>query len=367
MEHPPTPHPTGAATPAGEPRPAPAPAPDIVAVSCPRCGGALTLPGGARVVTCPSCGGRSLLALQPPRPVYYLEPAMDASAATAAVRTFLRRPPSAPDLAAKATLLPPHLHFVPYHQVTGRRVGIVHRQIADTVLEQPQQLLDARGQARQRGLGDPAGMGSRVRIVNREDTKVMIADVQAFIPAFGGRRWDLADFDAAEARLGAVLRPADLDALQRRGTVLSTTVPMEGAEARLVQPGPGVRIVAVQRRTLLFPFWLVPVRYRGARFEALVSAVVDGSVVWATTPGDRGAPPPLWLLATAAGFLGGVGGRGLLATAGVHFGAGPPAAVSALLLAVGGATAVHVARRARTLRSPTWHWRGASAIADGES
>lgn len=358
-----TPDSTGFAPSADEQ--ASAPAPDVVAVSCPRCGSALTLPGGARVVTCPSCQGRSLLSLQPPSPLYYLEPATNASAATAAVRTFLRRPPTAPNLAGKATLLPPHLHFVPYHQVTGRRVGIVRRQVADTVLEQPDPyLVDAAGRVRQRALGDPAGMGSKVRIVHREDTKVMIADVQAFIPAFGGRRWDLVEFDAAEARLGAVLRPADVDLLQRRGTVLSTVVPIEGAEARLVQPGPGARIVAVQRRTILFPFWLVPIRHRGARFEALVAAVPDGDVVWATTPGSRGAPPLEWILATAGGFLAGLGGRGLLAAAGVGLGAGPSGEVSALLLAVGGAAALHVARRVRTLRPPTWHWRGATPVAD---
>lgn len=356
---------TGAAGPPAEPAAAAPPA-GLVAVTCPRCGSALTLGGGERVVACHSCGGRSLLSLQPPRPVYYVEPAMNAAAATASVRAFLRRPPNAPRLLATSTLLPPRLYFVPYHHITGRRVGVAHRQVPQTVLENPSGPLDTLGGSS--GLGSEGLTGSRVRVVEHADTKVMIADVQAFIPAFGGRRWDLVEFDAASARLGAVLNPADVEALQRRATVLSATVPMEGAEKGLVQPGPGSRIVAVQRGTVLFPFWLVPFQHEGARYEVIVAATAGGKVVWATTPGDRSAPTSLRLLALVGGFLLGAGLRGVVAAGGLHLpGASPPRTMSLVFIVAGAGMAAYIAQRLRGFRAPTYRWRGATPIADNRS
>lgn len=294
---------------------------------------------------------------------------MDAAAATATVRAFLRRPPNAPGLVSASTLLPPRLYFVPYHHITGRRVGVAHRQVPKTVLEESPGPLDRLGSGG--GLGaqhfGEGGAGPRVHVVEQADTKVMITDVQAFIPAFGGRRWDLVEFDAAAARLAAVLNPADVEALQRRATVLSVTLPMEGAESRLVQPGPSSRIVAVQRGTILFPFWLVPFQHDGARYEVIVAGTAGGKVVWATTPGDHSAPTALRLLALAGGFLLGVGLRGVAAAGGLHLPGTPPRTMSLVFILAGAAMAAYVAQRLRGFRAPTYRWRGATAIADNRS
>lgn len=343
----------------------------LLALSCPRCGASLTLPGGARVVECHACGGRALLALQPPQPLYSVAPQMDRAAATAAVREFLRQPPSPAGLASDASILAPRLYFVPYHEITGRRIGVMRRQVPE-VVRQTTPSWSVGGQ--QGALGGPS-LGAtahepvtRTRIVEKADTKVLLADVQTFVPAFGGSRWDLVEFDAAAARLGAVLNPADVEALQRRGTVLSSTVPVEGAESRLVDDGPASRVVGVQRRTVLFPFWLVPFRYRGARYEVLLSAASPrGRVVWAATPGSHTAPTPLRLAAILAGLLLGLGLRGLAAGLGtLHLTGSLHRGPAALAVIAGAITAGVVATRVRSVRPPSYHWLGDTPLADEE-
>ena len=285
---------------------------DVVAFHCPRCGRAVRLREGARVVRCPSCGGRSLVLTRPPDPRSFVEPELDRRGAAEAARAFLRRAPNRRGLERAATILAPRLYFLPFHNATGRRVAVFRSQVPELRRIQPalaNRIAHARPPARS---GEPT---ATVEIIERDDTRVQLADLNVWAPAFRSPRWDTTAFDPAAARLRAALHPLDLPRLQARGTVVSVGVPIEETEARALRDDGRTRAVGVRRQTVFFPFWSVPYTVDGARYDVLVAAAGEpGQIVCGHAPADPAAEHLTRLEAATAGLAIGAGARAAFLT-----------------------------------------------------
>lgn len=347
---------------------------DVVAFHCPRCGRAVRLREGARVVRCPSCGGRSLVLTRPPDPRFSVEPELDRRGAAEAARAFLRRSPNRRGLDRMATILAPRLYYLPFHNATGRRATIFRGRVPEVRRTQPlwSDRLASTGTPGRAGEPTPA-----IDIVERDDTRVQLSDLNVWAPAFRSTRWDTTVFDPEAARLRSSLHPFDLPRLQAQGTVVSIGIPIEETEARSLRDDGRTRAVGVRRRTVFFPFWSVPYTVDGARYDVLIAAAGEpGQIVCGRAPGDPRAAHLARVEAAAAGLALGAGARAIILT--LAGGAGTGLAGSASIGMEGGLTALAASdtvggvaalvasavlafdarRRLREQRSNTLSWAG---------
>ncbi|MGH7476005.1 MAG: hypothetical protein ACRELD_06930 [Longimicrobiales bacterium] len=288
-----------------------------------------------------------MLPLEPPCPLYFIEPALGAAEASAATRELLGRAPHAADVRNRAALREPRLCFAPYHHVSGRRLAIARTLVP--ALPPTSTAASRRVLSVTTGTADLAEPPKT--LPERADTRVIIADIDLLKPAFTPHRWNLTGFDAAAARLGAILHPFDAARLQRLGTVLSPTVAPEQVAGAAGAAAPGSRIVALQRRTIYFPFWRIGIGFDGGEYEALIDAAGRTGVVWAYTPQGRAAGLEWRAAAATAGAILGWGTRGaLLGSTGTQ--------VNTILAAAAAGTALLIAAVLRR-RPPHWiEWHG---------
>lgn len=300
------------------------------ALVCPQCGAAGLVREGTRITRCERCGvPLCLTGVTVPR--YEVESRLDAAAAVAAARTWLDAQ------RIDGVIGRPELILVPFHEVAGRRTGIFERKVPKRRLVE-----------QVRGLDDPEGIP---RVEHRwvqeykEDTKVLLSDVQFLTPA-AQPPWDLRDFDAAAARRTATLRRFELADAQRRATVLAEETSAEDLGLRRFAAGPTAEFVSVSRRTLFFPFWALPVASDGGSYEVVIDGL-SGGMVAARLPRPFTRPGAAWVALAVVGALGlGIALRGFVL--------GSPAIHPLLALLVGGVGAALAVQRAA---KPDWELR----------
>ena len=272
-------------------------------LQCPQCGAAGVVREGTRVTRCERCGV-PLCLTDVTVPRYEVEARLDAPAAVAAVRAWL-------DVQkVEGSIGRPELILIPFHEIAGRRTGVFHRKVPKRRLVE-----------RVRGLEEPDRIPEiEHRWVQeyRDDTKVLLSDVQILTPA-ARPPWDLRDFDAHAARRTAMLKPFDLADAQRRATVLAEETSAEDLGLRRFGAGPAAEFISVSRRTLFFPFWTLPVASDGGSYEVVIDAL-SGGMVAARLPRPFARPDAAWIGLAVVGALGlGIGLRGfLLGDTGVH-------------------------------------------------
>ncbi len=269
-------------------------------LTCPQCGAPGLVREGTRITDCDRCGAAlCLTATATPR--YEAMARLNAPQAASRARGWLER------RGGKVILGRPELILIPFHEIVGRRVGVFERKVPERKrvhrrIYNPQYQTE--------------DVESKWVYVEREDTKVMVSDVQYLTPA-ATTRWDLQRFDAADARHAAELRNFDLAEAQRRATVYAEeSTPTAIAEERfadrsLVQSG-SAELVAGSRRTIFFPFWSIPVQTRSGGYEVVVDGLGGSIVAW-RLPETFRASGLTWALLAVPGALGlGHGLRALL-------------------------------------------------------
>lgn len=254
-------------------------------LTCPQCGAPGVVREGTRITECERCG--ALLCLtETDTPRYEAEANVSAGQAITAARTWMEE--------QKQTGLfgRPELVLVPFHEVSGRRVGLFERKIPVR-----------KGVRRAMYSSHGGAQDVEVEYVyeDKEDTKVMVSDVQSIAPA-ARTPWDLRMFNADAARKEARLHGFDLVEAQRRATVyVEERAPELKADHRFGLRGSS-EMVAASRRTIFFPFWSIPVQTETGSYEIVVDGI-DGTIVAWRLPRIYKASTLNWAVLAVPGAL----------------------------------------------------------------
>ncbi len=256
------------------------------ALKCPQCGAPGVIRHGTRITDCERCGAR-LCVTELSHPRYEVRANLDAAGAVTAARSWLDR------RGQTGLFGRPELVLIPFHEVSGRRVGVFERKVPE------RKRVHRRVYNPQHQTED---IESRWVYVEKEDTKVMVSDVQHLTPA-ARTPWDLHVFDAAAARRATALQTFDLVEAQRRATVFAEeSSPGARADIRYADKG-SAEMVASSRRTLFFPFWSIPVQTPEGSYEIVLDGV-EGSVIAWQLPQDYPTAGLVWAALAVPGALG---------------------------------------------------------------
>ncbi len=260
-------------------------------LTCPQCGAPGLVREGTRITDCDRCAAvLCLTATATPR--YEAVANLNAAQAASRARAWMEA------RGQSGIFGRPELVLVPFHEIGGRRVGVFARKVPErkrvhrTVFNRQYQTEDVE---------------SKWVYLEREDTKVMVSDVQHLTPATR-TRWDLRMFDAAAARRAVELRAFDLVEAQRRATVYaeerspSALAAQRYADGGLTRAGTA-ELVASSRRTIFFPFWSIPVQTQAGSYEIVVGGI-DGDIVAWRMPETYRASGLTWAILAVPGALG---------------------------------------------------------------
>ncbi|UCC74056.1 MAG: hypothetical protein JSV86_05715 [Gemmatimonadota bacterium] len=231
-------------------------------IKCPQCGAPEVVREGTRITPCERCGAKLCLSeLRSPR--YEVLANLSAAQAVGTARNWL-------DKQGKVGLFGrPELVFLPFHEICGRRVGVFERKVPERHRVYRERYKPGTGET----VVEP-----EYEYTYKEDTKVMVADVEHITPA-ARSPWNLAMFDARAARRLAPLSSFDLVEAQRRATVYAEeqSPDVTGAERFAKRD---TEMIASSRRTLFFPFFSIPVQAEGGSYEMVVDGVCGNVVAW---------------------------------------------------------------------------------------
>jgi hypothetical protein len=273
-------------------------APQVRGLSCPSCGGVLSVELGLRVAVCPYCQKTLLAVGEVGVRRLAVEPEVNAARARETARRWLGKGWSKdPKLRREAEIGEAFLCFLPFYRITADVVGYV------------------------------LGQEKRTRTVNKR-TEVYYVDVelrveQSFdrtVPGLNVAEWGIERVDLQ----GDVLVPFDEERLARLGMVFPPTGSELEALSRAVAEfsdaaDPSGRLHSVRFKFLealrqrlaviYYPLWVVRYRYRNRSYQVLVDAQ-DGTVAYGKAPGnDVYRAAMLVLSQAAAGFVGTTGAR----------------------------------------------------------
>lgn len=256
------------------------------ALSCPQCGAPSVVREGTRITACDRCGA-TLCLTETAYPKYEAEANLSAVQAAAAARSWLDKRNQS------GVLGRPELVLVPYHEISGRRVGVFERKIPvrreiHRSIYNPQ-------------TGGP-DVETKVVFDQKEDTKVMVSDVQHITPATR-TPWDLGMFEASAARRTCQLRNFDLVEAQRRATVYAEDQTPEARAYQRFSVRGDSEMVAASRRTLFFPFWSFSVQLETGSYEMVIDGINGNVVAW-RLPEVYQASSLNWALLAVPGALG---------------------------------------------------------------
>lgn len=232
-------------------------------LTCPQCGAPGVVREAIRITECDRCGVTlCLTTVDTPR--YEAESKVSAAQAITAARSWL-------DKRRQTGMFGrPELVLVPYHETSGRRVGVFERKVP------------VRKRVRRSMYSTQGGSHDaepEYEYTQKEDTKVMVSDIQQIAPA-AQTPWDLRMFDADAARKEARLQTFDLVEAQRRATVYVEETKHELQADHRVGLRGSAELVATSRRTLFFPFWWIPLQTETGSYEIVVDGIAGAIVAW---------------------------------------------------------------------------------------
>lgn len=268
-------------------------------LTCPQCGAPGLVREGTRITDCDRCGARLCLT-ETASPRYEVEGRLSSAEVAEAARAWL----GSRDLAG--TVGRPELVLVPYHEMSGRRVGVFDRKVPQRIRNR--RIVHGAG-------GQPQIDLHHYAYKEKPDTKVMLSDIQHLAPA-ARTPWDLGQFDAREARRTARLRTFDLADAQRRAVVYAEEESPSSFAARRFTDSDAAELVAVSLRTLFFPFWSIPVRSEDGDYELVLDGLSGEPVAWRMPERFPGVAAPWLLLAVPGALAAGQAFRALIMSSG---------------------------------------------------
>ncbi len=250
----------------------------VTGLSCPCCGGTLTVEPGLHVVSCPFCTTHLLALGEAGVRRFSVRPKMASEAAASAVTGWLGKGiRKHRALVREAALGGAFLCFLPFFHAQADAVGYAFG------IEKRQRSTGS-GKNR-RTVTDYVPVERRVeRHCERVSAAVDTAE------------WGLARVDLT----GDELLPFDLDECERQGMVFAPTLSEAAARRTALDgfraesdPGAGLHqvhfrfqeLLAPTFRVLYYPLWVVRYRFRGRSYQAVVDAE-SGELAYGKAPGN---------------------------------------------------------------------------------
>ena len=250
----------------------------VAGLSCPNCGGALTVASGLRVVECPYCGTPLLATSEVGIRRFAVEPQVDSGRARELAREWLVKGVAKdPKLRTEAEIGEAFLTFLPFFRVEADCVGF------------------ALGtEERTRWVG--SGKNRRRETYEVDVERGVQRSFDATYPAANVAEWGIQRVDLR----GDPLVPFDADALDRRGMVFPPTGSEREVFAAAVEsfrhqadPASGLKRVrfrfleSLRERlsVIYYPLWVVRYRFRERSYQVLVDAE-DGTLAYGKAPGN---------------------------------------------------------------------------------
>jgi hypothetical protein len=280
-------------------------------ISCPKCGGTLGAAAVERVVGCRYCGTRSLVDAPEPTAEYFIRPAIKEVSARRIVQALLKDRDLAPGLLKNTQFHSARLCFVPFYEMTGRRLGTMKV----TEFKEQRGSSSFMDQALKRdslGLAfapfEAQAMMKDLRLPPKKtvDTRIILSDITRTEPAVALATWALeeAEFGEVRSHPAGVLLPMDRKKLERAGRVYDATLAPAQLLAQLTaKPGTAwledqTEIAEVRLKRIYYPVWRVRYRYQGRLYGVTIDGVT-GKVMGARAPQDDRSRVR-WLIGTTA-------------------------------------------------------------------
>jgi DNA-directed RNA polymerase subunit RPC12/RpoP len=239
-------------------------------LSCPNCGGMITIPEGQAIVRCPYCDLRSLVRGERGLRRYQVLARVTREAAQAALQGFLSSSPAiARNAPSQARLVQAMLVHLPFWSVWARVAGWVF------------------------GMKQ-VGSGDNKRFEPREVRLVVEL-------AWNGAACDVGEFGVTQVTLGGkALQPYNAEELHRSGLVFKPVGSLSDAQSAAerhfsdsVRSGSSLdKVSQVLVRTLqhhtglvYYPLWVLRYSYRGRTFQVVVDGN-SGKVLYGKAPGN---------------------------------------------------------------------------------
>jgi hypothetical protein len=287
-------------------------------LNCPKCGGTLGASSVERVVECRYCRTRSLVDAPEPTAEYFIRPAIKEISARRIVQALLKDKDLPPGLLKNTRFHSARLCFVPFYELTGRRLGTMKI----TEFKQQRESSSFVDQALKRdslGLAfapfEAQAMMKEIRLPPKKtvDTRVIMSDITRIEPAVNLAAWALeeAEFGEVRAQPSGVLLPMDRKKLERAGRVYDATLaPAQLLSQLTAKTGTAwlddqTEIAEVRIKRIYYPVWRVRYRYQGRLYGVTLDGVT-GKVMSARAPQDDRSRVR-WLIGTTAPVAFGVG------------------------------------------------------------
>jgi LSD1 subclass zinc finger protein len=251
----------------------------ITHVNCPSCGGTLGAPSGSRIVRCRYCGQASLVEAEGYLPQYFITPAVNQQGARSATGRILTEPQAPDNLIREARFLSANLYFVPFYEISGRRVGTFTMR---------------------------KGYDSRQSGKDKYDTRVIMNDLTRTVPAARIPEWGMEDVDLESMRSGP---QGQLHAFERKriesfGRVFDPKVSEEAVlkETMMMAGTRDIRdethLAELSSKLIYYPLWRARYTYKGRGYGVTLDGVT-GKVLSGRVPlTEKGRI--IWMLMTSA-------------------------------------------------------------------
>ncbi|HUT54270.1 MAG TPA: hypothetical protein VM658_12855 [bacterium] len=275
-------------------------------INCPKCGGTLGLSAVDRVVKCRYCGVLSLVGGNDEAPEYYVRPKVKEVDARRKVQGFLRDPEMPAGMIKEARLHSARLYFIPYYELTGRRLGTM--QVTEFKAAGPPRRVT---QVSESDYGQfnyyyVKNIPSNIVQEKTVDTRVVMSDVVRLEPAVKLDQWGIEESDIGAIRSdpAGLLQPMDRRDMERHGKIYDPGMKPEQmlnyVNTKVETSGlkDDTEIAEVRVKRVYYPVWRVRYRYQGRLYGVSVDGVT-AKIMAARAPQDDRFRV-YWLLGTTA-------------------------------------------------------------------
>jgi len=281
-------------------------------INCPKCGGTLGLAGMDRVVKCRYCATWSLVEAADITPEYWVKPLIKGVDARRLVQNVLRDDEMPDGLIKETRFHSSRMYFVPYHEMTGKRLGtmtITDFKEQRPVMGRTQTALTAPISSFGRMHEFDGHVGMRdIRAPKQKvvDTRVVMSDLTRNEPAVKLDAWalDESDVEAVRTDMSGMLKPMNRRAMENLGKIHDPTITPDQMLGKLEHRAGAANLddrtefAEIRVKRIYYPVWRIRYRYQGRLYGATVDGVT-GKVMALRAPQDD-RTRVLWMLGTTA-------------------------------------------------------------------
>lgn len=283
----------------------------ITHINCPSCGGTLGAPTGSRIVDCNYCGQASLVDVRDYQPSYFIAPRVREKDIRRATGRMLTDPSAPERLVREARYLSGSLYFVPFYEISGRRVGTF------TTSTRKDRRVDKFSQIGtnlyvQSIFTDLRATDEYYKTSPKVDTRVIMNDLQRTVPAIDIPGWglDQVEIETVRSKSDGVLKPFQRDRMESFGRIFNPRVSEERVIeqtlrlAATLEAKDNTRPAELRNKLIYYPLWRVRYTYKGRAYGATLDGVT-GRILAARLPlSEQGRI--VWMLITSgmAAFFG---------------------------------------------------------------